>query len=73
MALIYIDGVMFDEEQTTLLHCPATTTGVYKVPSTVKKIGIQAFFGCSRLLTVQLPRTPNYTNRTRYTIAVWLQ
>jgi len=55
MALIYIDGVMFDEEQTTLLHCPATTTGVYKVPSTVKKIGIQAFFGCSRLLTVQLP------------------
>lgn len=55
MALIYIDGVMFDEEQTTLLHCPATTTGVYKTPSTVTKIGIQAFYGCSRLLTIKLP------------------
>lgn len=55
MALIYIDGVMFNEEQTTLLHCPIITTGVYKVPSTVKKIGIQAFFGCTRLLKIQLP------------------
>ena len=55
MALIYIDGVMFDEEQTTLLHCPITITGVYKIPTTVTKIGIQAFYGCSRLLTVQLP------------------
>lgn len=55
MSLIYIDGVMFNEEQTTLLHCPLTITGVYKIPSTVKKIGIQAFFGCSRLLSVELP------------------
>lgn len=55
MSLIYIQGVMFNEEQTTLLHCPVTTTGVYKIPSAVKKIGIQAFFGCSRLLTVELP------------------
>ena len=55
MALIYIDGVMFDEQSTTLLHCPSTTTGVYKVPKTVTKIGIQAFYGCSRLLSVHLP------------------
>ena len=46
---------MFNEEQTTLLHCPNSMTGVYNIPKTVKIIGIQAFFGCSRLLTVQLP------------------
>lgn len=55
MALIYIDGVMFDEHTTTLLNCPITITGVYKIPLTVTKIGIQAFFGCSRLLSVELP------------------
>ncbi len=55
MALIYIDSVMFDEQITTLLHCPIFTTGVYNVPKTVTKIGIQAFYCCSRLLSVQLP------------------
>jgi hypothetical protein len=55
VALIKHGGVMFDEKQTTLLHCPNSFTGVYKVPLTVTKIGIQAFFGCSRLLSVELP------------------
>jgi len=55
MALSYRDGVMFDEHFSTLLHCPATATGVYQVPATVHKIGIQAFFGCSRLLNINLP------------------
>lgn len=56
MSLIYRDGVMFDEQISTLLHCPLTFAGVYKVPSTVKKIGIQAFFGCSHLLSINLPQ-----------------
>lgn len=55
MALTNNDGVMFDEYNTTLLHCPALYTGAYKVPSTITKIGIQAFFGCTRLLSVELP------------------
>lgn len=55
MALIYNDGVMLNEEQTALIHCPINMTGVYNIPKSVEIIGIQAFFGCSRLLTVQLP------------------
>jgi len=55
MALTYRDGVMFDEHFSTLLHCPAKATGVYQVPATVRKIGIQAFFGCSRLINIHLP------------------
>jgi len=55
MALTYIEGVMFDEQMATLLHCPISITGVYNIPETVTKIGIQAFYGCTRLLSVQLP------------------
>jgi hypothetical protein len=62
MSLIYLEGVMFDENIITLLHCPINITGVYKIPSTVKKIGIQAFYGCSRLLNINLPENLEVIN-----------
>jgi hypothetical protein len=38
-----VAGVVFDQSQTTLVMCPAGKTGGYTIPSSVNRIGRQAF------------------------------
>ena len=40
-----LDGVLFNKDQTTLIHCPWGKTGIYIVPKTVTKIEANGFFG----------------------------
>ena len=55
-----IDGVLFTKKQDTLLVCPATKTGSYVVPNSVKAIGTSAFYGCSNLTgSLSIPASVN--------------
>jgi len=49
-----VDGVLFDNKQTTLIKYPAQKAGGYTVPSGVTSIEDTAFWGCSRLTEVIL-------------------
>ena len=50
------DGVLFDKQKTLLIQCPASKTGSYIIPSTVKTIGDWAFENCA-LTSVVIPET----------------
>lgn len=50
------DGVLYDKNQTTLLHCPTSKTGDYKIPATVKTIYGSAFESCAKLMSVEIPQ-----------------
>jgi len=50
-----VDGVLFDKNQTTLIHFPTNKAGSYVIPSTVTTIAQQAFRKCHQLTTVTLP------------------
>lgn len=50
-----IDGVLFDHDVSVILACPASMTGTYNVPSTVREVGHSAFYGCTRLTDITLP------------------
>jgi hypothetical protein len=49
------DGVLFNKDKTRLLHCPASLTGNYIVPSSVTLIGDFAFYNCSLITSLTLP------------------
>lgn len=48
-------GVLFDKQKTELLFAPNQLTGSYTVPSTVKTINFQSFYGCSKLTDITIP------------------
>jgi hypothetical protein len=50
-----LDGVLFNKEQTVLIHCPISKTGNYVIPSSVISIGSNAFWSCCRLENVTIP------------------
>ncbi|MBQ7645780.1 MAG: leucine-rich repeat domain-containing protein [Clostridia bacterium] len=48
-------GALYDKRKTTVIRMPASADGSsYTIPDTVKKIGAQAFRGCSGLQDVSL-------------------
>ncbi|MDY6391708.1 MAG: leucine-rich repeat domain-containing protein [Bacilli bacterium] len=49
-----VDGVLFNQQKSTLLLCPNGKEGAYIVPSTVEKIDDGAFEGCSKLTSLSL-------------------
>ena len=49
------DGVLFNQEQTTLIQCPGGKSGSYTVPDGVTNIGNVAFYYCSSLANITLP------------------
>ena len=51
------DGVLFDKNMETLLHCPAGKSGIYTIPSGVASIGFDAFSGCSGLTSITVPES----------------
>ncbi len=52
-----IDGVLFDKEQTVLIHCPTSKNETYTIPSSVTSIRSHAFYECIGLTSVAIPST----------------
>ena len=48
------DGVLFNEDQTTLVAFPGGITS-YRIPDSVTNIGKDAFFGCPGLRNITIP------------------
>lgn len=51
------DGVLFNKDQSLLMYCPASKSGNYTIPSTVKSISDYAFFSCTGLTSVTIPQS----------------
>lgn len=49
------NGVLFDEDRTTLIAFPANVGGGYAIPGGVAAIETYAFFGCAKLGSVTIP------------------
>ncbi|MBQ7251141.1 MAG: leucine-rich repeat protein [Kiritimatiellae bacterium] len=49
------DGVLFSKDKKTLVRYPCGKNGAYAIPSSVKRIGKQSFYGCSNLTNVTIP------------------
>ena len=50
-----IDGVLFNKNQTILIHCPRSKTGSYIIPSSVTSVEDEAFYGCFALTSISIP------------------
>jgi len=50
-----IDGVLFNKNKSSLIHCPTSKTGNYSIPSSVTSITPYAFAGCSSLVSIIIP------------------
>ena len=49
------DGVFFNKDQTELIQCPVWKTGIYTIPSTVTKVGDEAFYDCDNISSIIVP------------------
>jgi hypothetical protein len=49
-----VDGVLFNQSQTTLILCPQGKAGSYAMPNSVTTIGSSAFSGCRNLTSVTI-------------------
>ena len=47
-----LDGVLFNKDQTMLIHCPTAKAGNYSFPGSVTSIAAEAFYGCVNLGSV---------------------
>jgi hypothetical protein len=50
-----VDGVLFNQSQTTLVEYPGGITGSYTVPNSVTNIAGRAFYRCTSLTSVAIP------------------
>lgn len=49
-----VDGVLFNQNQSTLIQCPAGRTGGFTIPPSCTAIGESAFAGCTELGSVTI-------------------
>src|SRR3954454_3267767 len=50
-----LEGVLFNQEMTTLIQCPRAKGGTYEILSIVTSIWHQAFQECDRLTSITIP------------------
>ena len=50
-----VDGVLYNKALTTLITCPARTTGTFTIPSSITTIGSGAFDSCTSLTAIIIP------------------
>lgn len=50
-----LDGVLFNQNQTTLVAYPGGLSGSYTIPNTVTSIGQEAFLLCGKLTSLAIP------------------
>lgn len=51
------DGVLYSKDRKTLVYCPASRGGEFKIPDGVETIGQGAFYNCEGLTRVEIPRS----------------
>ena len=49
------DGVLFNKDQTVLIHYPANREGSYVIPESVEEVGDYAFYDCRELSGFRFP------------------
>ena len=49
------EGVLYNKEQTLLIHCPISKTGAFTIPSTVTSTGWNSFWDCKGITSVIIP------------------
>ncbi len=52
-----VNGVLFDQTQTTLITYPGGLDGDYTIPNGVTKIGETAFLDCTNLTSITIPNS----------------
>jgi len=50
-----VDGVLYNKNQSTLIHYPGGITGSFTIPTSVTSIEGDAFYFCTRLTSVTIP------------------
>ena len=53
-AYISVDGILYNESQTTLIQCPGGKSGAVAIPGSVTSIGTYAFTNCISLTSVTI-------------------
>jgi hypothetical protein len=67
-----LSGVLFDNEQVTLLQFPGGLGGSYSIPNSVTSVGEGAFFGCESLTGVTIPNSVTNIGDEAFQICVGL-
>lgn len=49
------DGVLFNKDKSSLIHCPTNKIGSYYIPQTVTSIVGQSFYNCVGLNSISIP------------------
>ncbi|MEI6124033.1 MAG: leucine-rich repeat domain-containing protein [Bacteroidota bacterium] len=63
-----LDGVLFNKNKTVLITCPITKY-TYTVPASVDTLGLESFYGCKHLASVNIPTTVTYISIGAFTAA----
>ena len=50
------DGFVYNSDKSTIYFAPASLEGEYIIPNSVTSIGNKAFYGCSSLISVFIPK-----------------
>ncbi|MGI5925017.1 MAG: leucine-rich repeat protein, partial [Lentisphaeria bacterium] len=61
-----LDGVLFNQNQTTLILFPCGGSGACSIPASVTSIGDYAFYSCSGLASVVIPNSVTSIGRTAF-------